>query len=72
MVHRLIGNHGINLDIRGRRRGYGTTHFRLLFLLFLILASTWAKHFVQHLVPSEAVVIRAPAQPVQGIPQLGH
>jgi hypothetical protein len=29
-------------------------------------------HLVQHFVPSEAVTIRAPAQPVHGIPQLGH
>ena len=27
---------------------------------------------MQHLVPSEAVVILAPAHPVHGIPQLGH
>jgi hypothetical protein len=38
----------------------------------LICASSLATHLVQHLVPLEAVVILAPAQPVQGIPQLGH
>jgi hypothetical protein len=38
----------------------------------LICASNLGKHFVQHLVPLDAVVILAPAQPVQGIPQLGH
>jgi hypothetical protein len=51
---------------------YRTAHVLGLNDLALISASTFGRHFVQHFLPSEAVVILAPAHPVHGIPQLGH
>jgi hypothetical protein len=41
-------------------------------LRFLIAASTLVRHLVQQAVPSDAVVSRAPAHPVHGIPQFGQ
>lgn len=71
-VQSLITHQDHDLVLRGGSLCYSATHWLGLNDFALISASTFGRHFVQHFLPSEAVVILAPAHPVHWIPQLGH